>query len=807
MRVSYKWLADYVDLTGVTPESLADKITNAGIEVEHLLYPGKGLEKIVVGEVVSCTVHPSAPKLHLCHVDVGRETLVIVCGAPNIAAGQKVPVALPGATIGAGKTIERTVLHGQESNGMICALSELGIDSNYVPKEYADGIYYFDDDVPVGADALTFLNLDDAIFDLDILVSSAHCMNMIGIAHEVAALLDRPVKLPHPAFEEAAEKASQRIQMTVDSAAAAKVPYYGARMIETLTVAPAPRWMQLRLIASGVRPINNVVDIANYVMLEYGQPLHTFDYDAFGSDHVVVRFANEGEQAVTLDGQERQLNADDLLITNGREPVAIAGVMGGEQSEVRPNTTRVLLEAAIFDPISVRKTSAHLGLRTDASSRYEKKVDRNRVVPAANRAAELLSRYAGGTVLGGIVEVGSRVEEETTIDMPWQKINAVLGCDLSYEEIAGILTRLDFKLVRDGETIHVTVPSRRFDVSIPEDLVEEVGRIYGYDAIPATLPAATAKHAAGLTNYQRLLRITENLMESMGLSQAYTYSLTTLDKAAAYTVHPALSPARVLLPMSEEHEALRESIVPQLIDVLHYHNNRQMPDAAFYEIGKIFVPQDGMVQPLEVTHLAGAVTGHLTDPGWEGTDKTVDFYTVKGFIEAFFDRLGLSERVTYRPASREGLHPGQTADVWLDDQVIGYAGALHPHVLKAEDLGESFVFELAIEPLLRGQQAEVVYHGLPRFPSTSRDIALVVKKTVLASAVETVIRENGGAILQQVHLFDVYEGQHVADDEKSLAFSLVYFDPEQTLTDEQVNTVHAQILQACAEECGAVLRS
>ncbi|MFT8318581.1 MAG: phenylalanine--tRNA ligase subunit beta [Sporolactobacillus sp.] len=805
MLVSYKWLQDYVDLTGVTPEELADKITNAGIEVEHLEYPGKGLEHVVVGQVTVCKQHPQAPKLHLCQVNVGTETLQIVCGAPNIAQDQKVPVALPGATISGGVKIKRTQLHGEESNGMICALSELGIDNTYVPKEYADGIYIFDSDVPVGADASPYLNLDDAILDLDILVSSAHCMNMIGIAYEVAGILDRKVTLPQPEVTESQKPASSRIHVSIDPAAADKVPYYGARMIEEIEVKPAPRWMQLRLMASGVRPINNVVDIANYVMLEYGQPLHTFDYEAFGSDEVLVRFAREKEVAITLDGQKRQMSAEDLLVTDGKSPSAIAGVMGGESSEVRPNTTHVLLEAAIFDPISVRKTSARLGLRTDASSRYEKKVDRNRVVPAANRAAELLGRYAHGRILSGIVADGEPTVSEAVIEMPWQKINRVLGSDLPCAQITGILKRLGFAVAKTGETIRVTVPTRRFDVSIPEDLVEEVGRIYGYQHIPATLPEGTTKYA-GLTVYQQLLRRTENLMEGLGLSQAYTYSLTTREKAAAYTVNDRQEPSKVDLPMSEEHEGLRESIVPQLIDVIHYHLNRQMPDVAFYEMGKVFIPQAGNVRPAEEEHLAGAISGHLVERGWEGEAQPVDFYTAKGIVESFFEMLGIRDRVSYQAAAREGLHPGQTANVLVDGKVTGYLGALHPQVLKKEDLNETFVFELNVESLLRGEQREVIYHGLPRFPSMTRDIALVVKKTVLASSLDQVIRENGGSLLKQVNLFDVYEGKHVADDEKSLAFSLVYFDPDRTLTDDEVSSVHNKIVQACEEKCGAVLR-
>ncbi|MFT8871662.1 MAG: phenylalanine--tRNA ligase subunit beta [Sporolactobacillus sp.] len=806
MRFSYKWLQDYVELTDVTPEQLAGKITNAGIEVEHLEYPGAGLSDIVVGRVLTCTPHPQAAKLHVCRVTVGGRELQIVCGAPNVAAGQKVPVALPGAVIGGGRRIETTVLHGETSEGMICALSELGVDQALVPKEYADGIYVFDDEVPIGADALPYLDLDDAILDLDILVSSAHCMSVIGLAHEVAAVLDRPVRIPVPRVEESGDQAADHVHVTVDCSAADQVPYYGARVIEHLVVRASPRWMQLRLMAAGVRPISNVVDIANYVMIEYGQPLHTFDFDAFGSNEVLVRLAKEGEQAVTLDGKPRTLTAEDVLITNGREPVAIAGVMGGESSEVRTTTTRVLLEAAIFDAITVRRTSARLGLRTDASSRYEKRVDRNRVAPAADRAAELLERYAGGSVLGGMVEAGERTVAEAVIDMPLQTINRVLGTGLADQEIVTILRRLGFGVKEHGKSIHVTVPSRRFDVSIPEDLVEEVGRLYGYNRLPATLPEGTADKA-GLTPYQQLIRRIETQMESLGLTQAYTYSLTTDDQAAALAVSGAgRSPVRVAWPMSEEHASLRMSLIPQLIDVLRYHANRQLPDVAFYEIGKVFIPQNGTVRPREEEHLAGALTGRSGERNWEGDKPIVDFYTAKGIVESFFEQLGLGARTDYRPAVRAGLHPGQTADVYVDGECVGYVGTLHPQLAKAHALGQTAVFEIAAEPLLRADQPAVVYTGLPRFPSVTRDVALVVKKTVLASTVERVIVEAGGKLLRDVRLFDVYEGDHVGTDEKSLAFSLVYADPARTLTDEEVDAAHQRIVAACAAACGAALR-
>ncbi|WP_028982755.1 phenylalanine--tRNA ligase subunit beta [Sporolactobacillus terrae] len=804
MLVSYNWLQDYVDLDGITPEDLANKITNAGIEVEHLNYPGEGLKGIVVGKVESCTQHPEAEKLHLCQVNLGSETVQIVCGAPNVAAGQKVPVATVGARIAGNVKIKRAKLRGEVSNGMICSLDELGFDHNYVPKEYADGIYVFDDEVPVGADALPFLNLDDALLELDILVNSAHCMNMIGVAYEVSAILDRPLHLAKPHIEESDQEASEKIQVMI--ADPKKVPYYGARLLTGINVKPSPRWMQLRLIAAGVRPINNVVDSSNYVMLEYGQPLHTFDYDQFGSERVLVRAAGENEEITTLDGQRRKLTNEDLLITNGKQGVAVAGVMGGENTEVSVATKNVLLEAAVFDSISIRRTAARLQLRSDASSRYEKGIDRNRVVSAADRAAELLTQFADATVLRGIVDAGERTVPDCMITMPWQKINQVLGAQLTLEEITSTLKRLHFSVETEGDTMHVSVPARRFDVTIPEDLVEEVGRVFGYNHIKATLPEGTSAHAA-LTPYQKARRRVEALMEGTGLSQVYTYSLTTKESAASYAVrNQEAAPTQVIWPMSEEHAALRQSMIPQLINVVHYHLNRQMPNVKFYEIGKVFLPVAGAARPAEEEHLAGIITGKRSERTWEGEANDVDFFSVKGIVETLFDALGVSSQISYQPAKRSGMHPGQTADILRNGEVIGYVGALHPKVEKDNDLIKTFVFEVALDALIRHGELGITYQGLPRFPSTTRDIALVVKRATAASDLDRVIRKNGAPLLHSLRLFDVYEGSHVADDEKSLAFSLVYQDPERTLTDDEVNAVHEKIIKACADEFGAELR-
>lgn len=805
MLVSYNWLKDYVDLDGVTPEELADKITNAGIEVEHLTYNGAGLKGIVIGKVETCAPHPSADKLHVCQVNLGDETVQIICGAPNVAAGQKVAVAKVGARIAGNVKIKRAKLRGEVSNGMICSLAELGVDNNLVPKEYADGIFVFEEDVPVGQDALPYLNLDDAILELDILPNSAHCLNMIGVAHEVGALLNQKIKVPSIELTEDKERAAEYV--SVDVEVPDQVPYYGARVIDRIKVAPSPRWLQLRLIAAGVRPISNVVDIANYVMLEYGQPLHTFDFDAFGSNEVNVRLAGQGEKMITLDGQGRTLTDTDILITNGKTAAAVAGVMGGESSEVTDSTKRVLLEFAIFDPITVRRTSSRLQLRTDASSRYEKGIDRNRVVPAGNRAAELLARLAGARVLGGIVEQGARTVPESVIATPWQKINQVLGSSLPLVDIKDILARLGFGVQENGDILHVTVPSRRPDVTIPEDLVEEVGRIYGYDHLPATLPEGSSTHA-GLTPYQKLRRRVQDYMEGCGLYQAFTYSLTTREKSKALNVADSGNePIRLKMPMSEEHAVLRMSIVPQLTDVVQYHLNRQMPNVKLYEIGKVFAPALGGDKfAAETEHLAGVLTGYASARNWEGEPAAVDFFTAKGIIEGFFDLFGVAEHVAFKPAKREGLHPGRTADILLHDQVIGYLGQLHPGVQREKDLNDTYVFEIAVETLLKNDRPETVYKNLPRFPSTTRDIALVVSRDVPAADLHDAIREAGGPLLASVQLFDVYEGVHVDEGKKSMAFSLKFLHPERTLTDDEVNTSYENVIKTCEEKFGAQLR-
>ncbi|HET7579055.1 MAG TPA: phenylalanine--tRNA ligase subunit beta [Bacillales bacterium] len=808
MLVSYNWLNEYVDTSGVSAEELADKITIAGIEVDAVHDMNRGANGVVVGYVKECGPHPNADKLNLCQVDVGEEEpLQIVCGAPNVAEGLKVPVAKPGAVLPGNVKIKRTKLRGEASNGMICSLQELGVEDKLVPREVSDGIFIFPEDAGVGEDALEYLNFSDRVLELDLTPNRADSLNMFGVAYEVGAILDRKAHFPEVQVPETREKTEDLISVQIENEE--DNPYYGARIIKNVKIGPSPQWLQNRLIAAGIRPISNVVDITNFVLLEYGQPLHAFDYDRFGSKEVLTRRAKDGEKIVTLDGEERTLTNEHLVITNGREPVAVAGVMGGETSEVQDDTTTVLLEAAYFDRARVRKAASDLEIHSEASRRYERGVDPNRVIPAANRAAQLMVELAGGEVLAGISEAGQRTVEPKIASVTTDKVNRVLGTDLPGETMKDIFHRLGFEAdLTDGKLI-VTVPTRRMDISIEEDLIEEVGRLYGYDHLPTTLPFGNTTPGR-LTERQAKRRKMRHYLEGAGLYEAITYSLTTSEKAALYSdniedAHPIQLP----LPMSEEHTTLRLSLTPQLLDAVRYNLNRRVTDVALFEIGPVFMGKDENLEslPEEREKLAAVFTGLWYSHPWQKEKKPVDFYVAKGVLEGLFAELGLEGRVKFAQTKKDGLHPGRTATVLLDHRPVGFIGQIHPAKEKAFDLNETYVFEVDLETIMSVQATSLTYRTLPRYPSVSRDIALVVDEEVAAGNIRTVIRQAGGDLLKEVSLFDVYQGEHLEEGKKSLAFSLNYYDPERTLTDEEVVKAHDRVLEQVKEVFGAALRS
>nr|WP_106780283.1 phenylalanine--tRNA ligase subunit beta [Lysinibacillus timonensis] len=796
MLVSLNWLKQYVNIDSLSPEELAEKITRSGIEVDAVIDRSKGMTNVVVGYVISKEKHPDADKLNVCQVEVGEgDVRQIICGAPNVAAGQKVIVALPGARLPGGVKIKKAKMRGVESNGMICSLQELGVEGRTVPKAYADGIYVLPEDAVPGSDALELVGLRDIVLELGLTPNRSDALSMLGVAYEVAAILSEEVKLPEINYATAAESAENYIKVSTE--APELNPLYAAKVIRNVKIAESPLWLQHYLMAAGIRPHNNVVDITNYILMEYGQPLHAFDYDALKTNEIVVRLAKEGEKIVTLDDQERTLNAHNLVITNGVEPVAVAGVMGGANSEVTNDTTTVVIEAAYFDGFSVRRTSKELGLRSDSSARFEKGVDPNRVLAAAERAAQLLSELAGGEVLQGTVTVDQLDKTPTRVVVSPDFINARLGMKISLEDMLAILHRLQFDVEAANGLLIIDAPTRRQDIKIEEDIVEEIARLYGYDEIPMTLPEGTVT-VGGLTSYQEKRRVVRNVMEGSGLLQAVTYSLTSEELSQKFALKVEET-TKLLMPMSEERTTLRQSLIPHLIEAASYNVARKADSVALYEVGSVFLGQTEEELPYEEEHLAIVLTGKWVDNQWQGEKRSVDFFVAKGIVQALFGKLGLTERVTYEKGAVDGLHPGQTAIVLLDGEKVGIIGGLHPAERKKVDLKETFVAELNLYAILKTATEALVYTPVPRFPEISRDIALVLDRSKPAGEIENIIRNAGTKLLKDVQVFDVYEGEKMEADKKSVAFSLTYFDAERTLTDEEVTNAHNKILKALAE--------
>ncbi|ETP70804.1 phenylalanyl-tRNA synthase subunit beta [Planococcus glaciei CHR43] len=799
MLVSIKWLKDYVDTQGLAPADLGEKITRSGIEVDAVIDRSHGMTNVVVGYVESCVKHPEADKLSICQVNVGEETTQIICGAPNIAAGQKVMVARPGASLPGGMKIKKAKLRGEESNGMICSLQELGIEGKLVPKVYAEGIYVLPEDAEVGSDVIANFDLDDTVLELGLTPNRADAMSMLGVAYEVGAILSEDVKLPESSYTEAADSAESMLTLNVDAPEAN--PLYVAKVIRNIEVKESPMWLQQRLMAAGVRPHNNVVDVTNYVLMEYGQPLHAFDYDSLKTGNITVRQAKEGEKITTLDDTERTLSAHNLVITNGEEPVALAGVMGGANSEVSDSTTTIVIESAYFASGSIRQTSKDHGLRSDASSRYEKGVDPNRVIPAAERAASLIAELAGGEVLAGSLVFDQLDREEKIVKVSPDFINTRLGMKIPFEDMMEILGRLKFNTDAINGQLVISVPTRRQDIQIEEDVVEEIARLYGYDEIPATLPVTEAA-PGGLTPYQEKRRIVRKVLEGAGLLQATTYSLTS-EKSATQFALTETETTKLLMPMSEERITLRQSLLPHLLESVSYNTARRMDSVALYETGAVFLKADDELLN-EEEHLAIAMTGLWLDHSWQGEKKEVDFFVLKGIVEGLAKRLGVE--LAFERGQMDGLHPGRTAFIMLNGNRIGVIGQLHPTEQKARDLKNTVVMELNLSALLEVQLDALVYTPVPRYPSISRDVALVLSKIVEAGTIEAVIRNAGGKLLKDVRVFDLYEGDKMEEGKKSVAFSLTYFDPEKTLTDEEVTNAHEKVLSALTE-VGAELRS
>ncbi|MGI2270287.1 phenylalanine--tRNA ligase subunit beta [Staphylococcus cohnii] len=800
MFISKEWLETFVEINQPV-NVLAEKITRTGIEVDDIIDYTKDIKNLVVGYIQSTAPHPDADKLSLCQVDIGEEAPVqIVCGAPNVDAGQSVIVATVGGRLPGGIKIKRAKLRGERSEGMICSLQEIGISSNLVPKQFEEGIYVFTSDVKPGTDALTALYLNDQVMEFDLTPNRADALSMIGTAYETAALYNMPLKKPETQCETTSEQATDELSISVQNQD--KVPYYSARIVKNVKIQPSPEWMQMRLIKAGIRPINNVVDISNYVLLEYGQPLHMFDKDHIGSDQIEVRQAKAEEKMTTLDDQERTLKESDIVITNGDSPIAIAGVMGGDFSEVTENTTNVIIEGAIFDPVSIRHTSRRLNLRSEASSRFEKGIATEFVDEAVDRACYLLQQHASGTVVQDRVAEGDLGQFVTPIEITVEKVNKTIGFDLSREEIEAIFVQLGFETTLEGNTLTVMVPSRRKDITIKEDLIEEIARIYGYDEIPSTLPVFEHVTPGTLNDRQAKTRIVKATLEGAGLSQAINYSLVDKARATDFALQDR-STISLLMPMSEAHATLRQSLIPHLIDDVSYNVARSNHHVALYELGRVFFGNEEDQLPDEIEYLSGILTGDYAVNTWQSKKEAIDFFVAKGIVERIAEILDI--QFEYEAGEITGLHPGRTALVKLNNEIVGFVGELHPQTENDYDLKQTYVFELNYDKLMSVSVGYINYQPIPRFPGVSRDIALVINRATPSAQIVNVIKNNGGDILQKTEVFDVYEGEHVAEDEKSIALRLSYLDTKQTLTDDKVNEVHDRILEALQAE-GATIR-
>jgi phenylalanyl-tRNA synthetase, beta subunit, non-spirochete bacterial len=795
MKLSRNFLNDYVDTKNIDNFELAEKMTSVGNEYESV-EPLSSATNVVVGYVLECIDHPDSDHLHVCQVEIKpNETTQIVCGAPNVAKGQKVVVSLPGAILPGNFEIKKSVIRGQESNGMICALGELGIESKYQSEEDKAGIHVLQEDAPIGEDALVYLGYDDVTIDFELTSNKADLLSVIGMAYEVGAILDSKVNIKEDKISKEIEDINEYLSLDVKTD---KCPLYLARMVKNVEVKESPNWLKSRLIASGVRPINNVVDISNYVMLEYGQPLHFFDYETLGKK-IIVRMALEEEKMTTLDNQERALTSEDIVIANEKEAVCLAGVMGGLNSEVESTTKDVVIEAAIFNPTNIRLTSKKI-LRSEASNRFEKGLDPNRTYMAINRACYLLEKYAGATVIKGMLVSDNTNNLENKIEITTEKIVSVLGIEIGTKDIEEVFRRLDFKYEEKNNKFIVTIPTRRLDVIIPEDLIEEIGRIHGIDQIKGKLPKLEITPGKYDERY-KTEKLLKRRLEALGLTEVITYTLTEKEKTNMFT-NDSVNVYEMLNPMSEDRKYTRYSLLPSLMEVAEYNLSRQMQDIFVYEISKVYYKKDD--KDIMESRLAGLLVGSTVSNKWANVNYEIDFYSVKGMIENILNYLGLSNRYSFDNENiPKEYHSYQTARILIDRKPIGYIGVVHPNVSKTK----LCVFEINLDEIFKANVREIKNKEISKYPSVNKDLAFIMKKEMTSVEVENIIKKSAGRLLTDIEVFDVYAGNNLQEDEKSIAYALTFADSSKTLSDEEVNEIFNKVINDCESKLDIKLRS
>ena len=800
MLVSLNWLKELVS-TKATPAKLNEKLTMAGVEVECVVDAKPDFEGVVVGHLLKVSPHPNADKLVLCEVDAGGEApLGIVCGASNMKEGDKVPVAVVGSTLAGDLKVKKAKLRGEASEGMMCSERELGLGEDH------DGIMILPPDTKVGDAFDEVMGLNDVVIELGVTPNRPDCLSMIGVAREVAAIEGAETKSPKFDVPEEGPDVSSLTSITIDDADGC--PRYAARVVEGVKIGPSPSWMQQKLIKVGLRPLNNVVDITNYVLMELGHPLHAFDYDRLGENRIVVRRAREGESITTLDGAERKLSKEMLVIADAQEPVAIAGVMGGADAEVTERTTTVLIESAYFDPVGIRRTAKALGLSTEASYRFERGADPEMVITAVDRAASLVAGLTGGKIAKGRIDEYPRKIERPEITLRYARVKKILGIEIPRERIASILSSLGFELHSEqGEAVEVRVPSFRPDVTAEIDLIEEVARIHGYDKIASTYPQDSTVMSRGIGAASRE-DICRDMLRAAGFSEVITYSFGEPSHMAGFTDKGAgAKPIKMKNPLAEDASVMRTTIIPGILESLRANVNAGNKDLKIFETGKTYFSAPDDPLPDEKTFACAAVTGLSRPVDWKGTPAEVDFFDLKGVAETLIEALGADGTQTAK-AAHEGFHPGMCADFIVAGKRIGKIGEIHPAILDKYEIGQKvFLFEIDLDAVVTGSKAGGGYEKFSRFPHADRDLAVVVDEGVEAAAVNAAILGAGGEILRDVVLFDVYRGKQVDEGKKSLAFGLRFQGRESTLTDDEITAASEDIVRKLEEKFDARLRA
>jgi len=786
--ISLDWVKDYIDISDQDLKELAVKITKAGINIEKVIT--NHIDNLVIGEVVDCVDHPNSDHLHVCQVNVGNELVQIVCGASNVRKGLKVIVALPGAVLPGNFTIQKGKIRDVESNGMLCALFELGLEEK-TEENYNKGICELPSEAKVGMDPLKYLGLEDTLYELDIHKHRNNdCYYHIGFAYEIGAILNRPVTLPNHDFTEISDNINEHFSLKVETS---KCPYYLAKMVTGVEIKESPDFIKKRLTSAGMRPINNVVDISNYVMLEYGQPMHFFDYDKLGNK-IVVRDAYSNEKIITLDNKERVLKASDIVITDGTKPVCIAGVMGGLNTEVDQTTKTILIESAIFDATSIRYTANNLNLKSEASIRYGKGLNYEYTLEALLRACSLLQKYANAKILTGIVKHDQVNKEPKIVKFKTEAVNKMLGITIDTKDMEVELNRLGFPYVLNANEFTVTIPARRLDIDPNvNDIAEEIGRLYGYHNLVSTLPKVEIKKGEYVGDV-RLRKTISKRLRALGLNECKTYTLVSKEMAERFKYE---NKECIYLPnpLSADKAVIRTTLIPSLMNVYEYNKARKVEDIFLYEIAKTYD-----VKYNEDTKIAGLVYGNAINNSWQGNYKA-DFYYLKGIVCNLLEYLGFKNRFTFVPAIIPDLHPGISAHILLDNEEIGIIGRINPNLVKEE----VYVFELSMNKLLKPVKP-IKYKPSSKYPSIIKDMAFILDKNILNQDVINTIRTNGGRYLTDIKVFDLYQGDKISLDKKSIAYSLTFNSNESTLSDEEVTNIFNKIIAAVTDKFNAILR-